>query len=176
MKRFLLLTVAALVAGAVMTATALAAVTVKQLPTISFSGDSATVSGGNFSGLGNTPAFGELTVSGIANYTCTNKGGNAAPGQNPVEAQGGSSGPVELPTDKNGRATVPNITATVTAPPTPSAAEVGCGGGGAAEGGKWTVNLDSLEATSARFVVTWSGQQVLCRDYVLGGSNTGTAC
>jgi hypothetical protein len=168
--------VVAVLVAAVMTATALAAVTVKQLPTISFNGASATVSGGNFSGLGNTDAIGELTVDGIANYTCTNKGGNASPGQNPVDAGTGSSGPQSIHADKNGRATVPNITATVTAPPTPSAAEVGCGGSGAAEGGKWTVTLDSLQATSAHFEVTWSGQLVLCRDYTLGGSATGTAC
>jgi hypothetical protein len=176
MKKLLLLTLTALVAVAVTASIALAAVTVKQLPTISFSGASATVSGGNFSGLGNIPAFGELTVGGIANYTCTNKGGNAAPGQNPVDAGTGSSGPVELPTDKNGRATVPNITASVVAPPTPSAVDVGCGGGGAAEGGKWTVTLASLQATSAQFIVTHDGQTVLCRNYTLGGSATGTPC
>jgi hypothetical protein len=66
--------------------------------------------------------------------------------------------------------------ASVTAPPTPSAAEVGCGGSGAAEGGKWTVTLSSLQATSAQFIVTWSGEQVLCRNYTLDGPATGTAC
>jgi hypothetical protein len=175
MRRISILVVA-LAAALVMTATALAAVTVKQLPTISFDGDSATVSGGNFSGLGNTDAIGELTVDGIANYTCTNKGGNAAPGQNPVEAEPGSSGPQSIRADKNGRATVPNITATVQAPPTPSAADVGCGGGGAAEGGKWTVTLASLEVTSAHFEVTHAGDLVLCRDYTPDGPATGTAC
>lgn len=175
MRRISILAVA-LVAAVVMTATALAAVTVKQLPTISFNGASATVSGGNFSGLGNTDAIGELTVDGVANYTCANKGGNEAPGQNPVDAGTGTSGPQSIHADKNGRATVPNITASVTAPPTPSAADVGCGGGGAAEGGKWTVTLSSLQATSAQFTVTWSGQLVLCRNYTLGGPATGTAC
>ncbi len=171
-----LVVVAVLVAAAVMTATALAAVTVKQLPTISFDGASATVSGGNFSGLGNTDAIGVLTVGGIANYVCTNKGGNASPGQNPVDAATGTSGPQPITADKNGRATVPDITATVTAPPTPSAVEVGCGGGGAAEGGKWTVTLTSLQATSAHFTVTHAGVEVLCQNYTLGGSPTGTAC
>ncbi|MGH8527799.1 MAG: hypothetical protein ACREXY_27350, partial [Gammaproteobacteria bacterium] len=65
MRRISIL-VTALVAAAVMTATALAAVNVKQEPTIEFSGASATVSGGNFSGLGNIPAFGTLTVTGLA--------------------------------------------------------------------------------------------------------------
>jgi hypothetical protein len=178
MRKFLSLTAAVLVVGAFMTATALAAITVKQLPTISFNGNTATVSGGNFSGLGNTPLFGTLTVTGIANYTCTNSGGNASPGQNPVQAQPGSSGPVQLPTDKNGRATVPDITATLTAPPTPSATEVGCGGSGAAANGKWTVTISSLQVTAAHFVVTQGnpGPVVFCRDYTPGGPATGTAC
>ena len=166
--------VAVLVGAVVMTSTALAAVTVKQLPTISFNGASATVSGGNFSGLGNTDAIGTLTVSGIATYTCTNPQGHASPGQNPVQAGQGSSGPVAIHADKNGRATVPDITASVTAPPTPTAEQVGCGGSGASD--KWTVTLNSLQATSAHFEVTWSGQLVLCRNYTLNGPATGTAC
>ena len=172
--RRITLVVAVLVAAVIMTGTALAAVTVKQLPTISFNGASATVSGGNFSGLGNTDAIGTLTVQGIATYTCTNPQGHASPGQNPVQAQPGSSGPQSIHADKNGRATVPNITATVTAPPTPTAAEVGCGGGGASD--KWTVTLNGLQVTSAHFVVTWSGQQVLCRNYTPDGPAAGTAC
>ena len=162
----------------VVTSAGVAAITVKQLPTISFSGASATVSGGNFSGLGNTPLFGNLTVTGTANYECQNPNGNPSPGQNPVQAQSGSSGPVQLPTDKNGRATVPDITATVTAPPTPSATTVGCGGGGAAGQGKWTVVLTSLQATAAQFVVTQGnpGPVVFCRNYPLGGPATGTPC
>ena len=173
MKKGGLLAVAALLA-LVLSSTALAAVTVKQLPTISFDGDSATVSGGNFSGLGNTDAIGELTVQGIATYICTNPQGHASPGQNPVEAQGGTSGPISIHADKNGRATVPPITAAVTPPPTPTAGEVGCGGQGAS--GKWSVTLDELLATSAHFVVTWSGQVVLCRNYTLDGPAEGTAC
>jgi hypothetical protein len=167
-----LIVVAVLVAAAVMTATALAAVNVKQLPTADFTGASVTVSGGNFSGLGNTNAIGTLTVQGIANYICTNPQGHASPGQNPVAAGSGTSGPVPIVADKNGRATVPNITASVTAPPTPSAGEVGCGGQGASD--KWTVTLTSLQATSAHFEVTWSGQLVLCRNYTQDG--VGTAC
>ena len=167
--------IAVLLALGVTSATALAAVNVKQLPTISFDGASATVSGGNFSGLGNIPAFGTLTVSGQANYQCRNNGAseNVVPGQNPVQAQSGSSGPVELPTDKNGRATVPDITATVTAPATPTPQAVGCGGKGS---NNWTVELVSLTATAAHFEVEWSGGIIFCRDYTPTGPQTGTAC
>jgi hypothetical protein len=170
----LLLAVLACVAAIVLGAnSASAAVTVKSQPVAAFSGASVTVSGGNFSGLGNIPAFGQVTATGQANYNCMNPSGKVVPGQNPVQAQAGVSPLVQLATDKNGRATVPPITATVTAPPTPTAQQVGCGGTGNVQ---WTVVLSSLQATGAHLVVTQSGQQVLCRDYTLGGPQTGTAC
>jgi hypothetical protein len=165
--------VACIAAVAFGTTSAFAAVTVKADPTIAFSAASATVSGGNFSGLGNIPIFGNLTVSGVATYNCFNPSGNFVPGQNPVQAQSGSSGPVLLPTSKNGRATVPDITATVQAPPTPTAKQVGCGGGGSTA---WTVVLDTLLATSAQFVVTQEGATLFCWNYAVGGSPTGTRC
>jgi hypothetical protein len=175
LKSLLLAIVACFAVLALGTSAAFAAVTVKAPPTIAFSGDSATVSGGNFSGLGNIPIYGNLTVNGIATYTCYNPQGHASPGQNPVAAQSASSGPVLLPTSKNGRATVPPITATVSDPGPQSAQAVGCGGSGSTQ---WTVVLNSLTATSAQFVVTqgMTGPQLFCWNYVLGGSSTGTSC
>ncbi len=153
---------------------AMGAVTVKSLPTASFSGASVTLTGGNFSGLGNTPAIANLTATGLATYTCTNQGGNAAPGQNPVPANPGSSGPFNLGnSDHNGRGTITNITASVTAPPTPTAQQVGCGGTGST---KWTVTLNSLTATAAHLEITQGGSLIFCRDYTLGGPAIGTAC
>ena len=57
MRRSLGLLVAALFAVAVMSTSAMAAVNVKSLPTATFSGASVTLTGGNFSGLGNVPAI-----------------------------------------------------------------------------------------------------------------------
>jgi hypothetical protein len=158
--------VACIAAVGLETTSAFAAVTVKSPPTIAFSGASATVSGGSFSGLGNIPVYGTLTVSGVATYNCYHPSGNFVPGQNPVQAQSGTSGPVLLPSDHNGWATVPDITATVTAPPTPTAQQVGCGGTGNT---RWTVVLNKVTATSAEFVVTQSGATLFCWDYTLGG-------
>ena len=175
MRKSLWLTGAALLAVAVTSSTALAAVNVKKLPTASFSGATVTVSGGEFSGLGNTEAFAELTVTGSATYTCRNPQGHPSPGQNPVEAQSGSSGPVGLgnASSHNGRGTIKDIRATVKAPPTPSAKEVGCGGTGST---KWSVTLNSLTATAAHLAITEGETLVFCRNYTLGGPANGTAC
>lgn len=152
----------ALAAIALAASPALGAVNVKTAPTATFSGASVTVSGGNFSGLGNTPAFGQVTVQGFAYYNCFNPGGNFVPGQNPVAAQSGTSPLVELQTTKNGRATIPPITATVTQPATPTAQAVGCGGNG---GTAWVVVFDRLEATSAHVDVFQSGNLVYATDF-----------
>lgn len=172
--KFLGVIVGAMFAVAVMSSVALAAVNVKSLPQATFSGATVNLTGGNFSGLGNIEAFANLTVTGEATYTCTNQGGNQAPGQNPVPAQPGSSGPVGLGnSDHNGRGTITNLTSSVTAPPTPTAQQVGCGGQGS---GNWSVALASLTATAAHLEITQSGSLIFCRNYTLGGPAIGTAC
>ena len=173
-RKSLWLTGAALLAVAATSSVALAAVNVKSEPTASFSGASVTLTGGEFSGLGNTEAEAELTATGSATYTCTNPQGHASPGQNPVPAQPGSSGPVGLGnSDHNGRGTITSLTSSVTAPPTPSAKQVGCGGTGST---KWAVSLDTLTATGAHLAITQGKKLVFCREYTLGGPATGTAC
>jgi hypothetical protein len=168
------LTGAALLAIGATSSIALAAVNVKSEPTASFSGASVTLTGGEFSGLGNIEAKAELTVTGSATYTCTNPQGHASPGQNPVPAQPGSSGEVGLGnSEHNGRGTISNLKASVTEPPTPSAKAVGCGGTGST---KWTVTLDSLTAEAAHLEVTQRHKLVFCRNYTLGGPATGIAC
>ena len=162
MRKPLGLIVAALLAVGVTASIALAAVNVKSYPTATFSGASVTLTGGNFSGLGSVPAVATLTAFGSATYTCTNQGGNASPGQNPVPAQG-SSGPVGLGNaDHNGRGTITTITATLQAPPTPSAQQVGCGGGGS---NNWKVTLNTLgPATAANLTITQDTTVVFCRN------------
>jgi hypothetical protein len=177
--RLSILAAAALIAVAVTASTALAAVNVKKLPVADFDGASVTLSGGNFSGLGNIPAIGNLTATGTATYRCLNPQGNPSPGQQQVPAQEGNSGPVDLGnSDHNGRGTVENITATVTAPdPAPAPQDVSCGGVGSSAD-KWTVELvpGSLTATAAHFVITQNGSVIFCRNYTPSGPATGTPC
>jgi hypothetical protein len=60
---------------------------------------------GDGSGFGNNPAEATIVLAGNAQYTCQNKGGNVAPGANPVPAITQGSAPVQLSADHNGRGT-----------------------------------------------------------------------
>ena len=175
MRKLILVPIAMLAVLAGTSVIAQAAVNNKAgLPTATFSGATVTVTGGDFSGLGNIPAFATLTAKGSATYTCTNPKGHASPGQNPVPAKSGL--PVEAPlgnSTHNGRGTITTITATLEEPPTPSAKQVGCGGTGST---KWSVKLDTLTAEGAHLVITQKSKVVFCRDYTLDGPATGTAC
>jgi len=175
MRKFLLLTVAALVAVAVMSSIALAAVNVKRYPVATF-GDpdaaSVTLRGGNFSGLGNVPAIATLTVTGTVSYDCANPQGHLSPGQNPVPAQPGTAEQDLGNADHNGRGTINDLTATATAPdPAPSAQTVGCGGQGSTQ---WTVVNPVVTVTGANLTITQDGIIVFCRNYTEDG--IGTAC
>src|SRR5438552_1330519 len=93
MRKVIFLPIAFLAVVAITSVTALAAVNNKAgSPTASFSGATVTVTGGDFSGLGNSPSLATSTATGSATYTCTNPQGHASPGQNPVPAQSGTSG------------------------------------------------------------------------------------
>ena len=175
MRKSLVLIGAALLAVAVTSSIALAAVNVKSLPRASFSGDTVTLTGGNFSGLGSVPAIAEFqATAGVATFTCTNPQGHPSPGQNPVPAQPGPVGTQDLGNaDHNGRGTISNLSAKISAPPTPSAQEVGCGGTGNT---KWTVTLNTLTATAAHLEIKQAGAIVFCRNYTLGGPDIGTDC
>jgi hypothetical protein len=175
MRKSLWWIVAAVFAALVTSSAALAAVNVKSFPTATFSGATVTLTGGNFSGLGSVPAIATFqATAGVATFDCANPQGHLAPGQNPVPAQPGPVSTQDLGNaDHNGRGTISNLSATVSAPPTPSAQEVGCGGTGSTQ---WTVVLNSLTATAAHLEITQNGTVVFCRNYTLGGPAIGTAC
>jgi hypothetical protein len=175
MKKSVVLIAAALLAVAVMSSSALAAVNVKRFPVATF-GDpdaaSVTLRDGNFSGLGSVPAIATLTVSGTVTFDCANPQGHLSPGQNPVPAQPGTASQDLGNADHNGRGTISNLTATATAPdPAPSAQAVGCGGVGSTQ---WTVVNPVVTVTGAHLEITQDGVIVFCRNYTSDG--IGTAC
>ena len=175
MRKPLWLIVAAVLAVAVTSTAALAAVNVKRLPTADFGvpdAASVTLTGGNFSGLGSVPAIATLSVTGTVSFDCANPQGHLSPGQNPVPAQPGIAEQDLGNADHNGRGTINDLTATATAPdPPPTAQEAGCGGQGSTQ---WTVVNPVVTVTGANLTITQNGIVVFCRNYT--GDGTGTAC
>jgi hypothetical protein len=175
-RRVCILGLIALAALALTVAAAMAAVNVKRFPTATFSGDTVTLTGGNFSGLGSVPAEAVFqATAGSATYDCANPQGHLSPGQNPVPAQAGEPAVADLGNaDHNGRGTIDNLSASVEEPsPTPTAQQVDCGGKGSTQ---WTVVLNTLTATAAHLEIQQAGEVVFCRNYTLGGPAIGTAC
>jgi hypothetical protein len=106
-------------------------------PTCTKSTSTGLTCSGKAAGLGNGPTEAFLTAGSVtANYVCTNKGGNVAPGQ-PVVTQN-VTGPSQTITPHNGQITFsPTIP-----PPTPPSAATEC------PNGNWTVVLTSLTYTN----------------------------
>jgi len=118
---------------------------------VNFGLGSLTASG-TLAGLGNQDVDVTLTASGIGTATCMNKGGNEAPGQNPVfvEATGLESIPAVL--FENGSTP---FSVTVEDPPPPTAREAGC------PNGNWRVTSFFVAWTSATITVKVAGTDVV---------------
>jgi hypothetical protein len=135
-------------------AVALAAVNWKAGPDVTFNGTTSVTATGEASGLGNQPAIATLEVEGTVTYTCRNKGGNEAPGQNPVPATG--TGTQDLGnSDHNGRGEL-NITVSLDAPaPEVNGKVAGC------PNGNWKgVNPVSSGILSATLTIEQGGQVI----------------
>jgi hypothetical protein len=131
-----------------------AAVTWKAGPEVTFNGTTSATATGEASGLGNQPAIATLEVEGFVMFTCRNKGGNEAPGQNPVPATG--TGTQDLGnSDHNGRGEL-NITVSLDAPaPEVSGKVAGC------PNGNWKgVNPVSSGILSATLTIEQGGQVI----------------
>jgi hypothetical protein len=155
MQRKIGIAVAAIAMVAVSTTIALAAITFHSGPTVVFNSDGSATATGNLSGLGNTPATATLQVTTSFRYTCQNKGGNVAPGQNSVEVIGQPGTQTLSSTDKNGRADL-SVTAPAAVPsPTVSGTTAGC------PNGNWTgVNPVQVGPASATLTITQGGQVI----------------
>lgn len=113
---------------------------------------------GTLAGLGNGDVLITLTATGDPTTTCTNPGGNQAPGQNPgeVTVTGGQSLPAsEI---KNGNL---SFNVTTQTPPQPTPAEAGCRTTNGRQRSRTSI------FTSATITVRQGGVVVLQRSFTL---------
>lgn len=131
MRRIATLMAAVGMTLALSTTVVLAAVTWHSGPTFTQNGSGASstfTATGDGSGFGNQPAAATIVLSGTVRYTCVNKGGNAAAGQNPVPAS--TTGSQDLGNaDHNGRGVLNLTVGPITAAPTVSGKVAGCPNG-----------------------------------------------
>lgn len=120
-------------------------------PAFSDGGLTLTASGA-LAGLGEGDVLITLDATADVSSTCTNQGGNAAPGQNPAEID--VSGSVSIPDEEIKNGNVAFLVTTV-APTTPIPGAPGCANP------NWTQTIDDLAFTSASISVEQGGDVVL---------------
>ena len=152
--------VAALAAVALMAPTAALAANVHFVkgPTFTDNGTTLTTAG-KLAGLGNQDLKVTLSITGIATkITCTNPGGNEAPGQNKPGVTASGSQTITRNEIKNGTVTI-NVTTLEPAQLTPK--QAGC------PNNRWTARIDDVRFTSATITIVQGGEVVLNKTYSL---------
>src|SRR5688500_17952500 len=104
---------------------------------------------GAIAGLGNTDITIIVTATGDATGTCTNQGGNQAPGQNPLKRT--TEAKIINVEPKNGRV---DFCVTTAEPATASARELGC------PNDNWTAAITDVAFTSMTITVIQKGKVV----------------
>ena len=159
MKRFSML-VAVVAALAVLAPSAALAANVHfvKSPTFTDNGTTLTTTG-KLAGLGNEDLKITVSVTGIATkITCTNPGGNQAPGQNKPGVTASGTQTISRDEIKNGTVTI-RVTTLEPAQLTPK--QAGC------PNNRWTARIDDVDFTSATITVVQGGQTVLNKTYEL---------
>jgi hypothetical protein len=133
-----------LVAAAAFVATAMAAnphLRNNVRPNPAFVDNGLTLTGtAAYAGLGNFDTLQTLDATANPTATCTNQGGNQAPGQNPAQVDVTGSTAVPASDIQNGNVT---ITTTTNPPEQPTAEEAGC------PNDNWTAEITDMAFTSA---------------------------